>query len=217
MSRRSSIADRLQVLWCPNQRHGRSNGWAFPPRVERHLRELTEGKRVGHFFGGLARWGVKLDIDPATRPHVHGDAWLPPFRKNAFDVVILDPPYLAINQEMKNHLIRAASFCAREHVIWFHTMWIATDAQCRLEDAWLVRVGDSCAVRCLQVFLTPARKKPPELFFTRGPALKYNRWLVPQAALPFSRTEALRTTDRQRIAQKHQRKGPSTTKMWSER
>lgn len=123
------------MLWCGNARSGRSNGWSFPPRVERHLRELTAGKKVLQQFGGMARWGVKIDIDPTTRPHVIADAWLLPFKKNAFDVVIVDPPYHSINQQMKNQLIRAAAYCAREHVIWFHTMWIAGDAQCQLEQS----------------------------------------------------------------------------------
>lgn len=175
----------VDVLWCSNQRSGRSNGWSFPPAVDRHLRELTKGKRVLQLFGGLAKFGTKLDIDPSTRPHVRGDAWLPPFKKDAFDIVILDPPYLGINQQMKNALIRGAAYVAKEHLIWFHTMWIAGDAQCRLEKAWLVRVGDSCSVRCLQVFKTPAEKALPRLIFTRGPAMKYNRWLDGAQGLPF--------------------------------
>lgn len=145
---------------------------------------------MGHLFGGLARWGTKLDIDPVTRPHVIGDAWMPPFRKDAFDVVILDPPYLTINQQMKQQLIRSAAYCAKEAVVWFHTMWVAGDARCVLERAWLVRVGDSCAVRCLQWFRTPAVKPIPQLYFTRGPAVKYNRWLSGQLGLPLERREA---------------------------
>src|SRR4051812_2700720 len=84
----------IEVLWCSNQRSKRSNGWSFPPNVERHLRTLTEGQRVLQLFGGLSKWGVRMDIDPVTRPHVFADAWLPPFVKNAFNVVILDPPYV---------------------------------------------------------------------------------------------------------------------------
>jgi len=177
----------VDVLWCGNARSGRSNGWSFPPRVHRHLRELTRGKRVCHLFGGLSSFGTRIDIDPTTRPHVLADAWLPPFVMNAFDVVVLDPPYFNINQQMKNQLLRGAAYIARESVIWFHTMWIASDAACRLERAWLVRVGDSCAVRCLQVFTPPANKPRPRLEFTRGPAIRYNRWLGGNVPLPFDR------------------------------
>ncbi len=175
----------LGVIWCSNHRTRKANGWSFPPNVDKHLRALTAGKRVGHLFGGIARWGTRLDIDPNVRPHVRGDAWLPPFRRDAFDVVILDPPYIGINQQMKTQLLQQAAYVARERVIWFHTLWIAADARLRLEEAWLVRVGDSCLCRCVQVFRSPTEKRKPVPRFTRGPALKYNRWLDGQTGLPF--------------------------------
>lgn len=181
----------VEVLWCSNARAGRSNGWSYPPAVERHLRELTKGKTVLQLFGGLSKWGVTLDIDPTTRPQVRGDAWLPPFKMNAFDVVILDPPYVTINQQMKQQLLRGAAYCAREAVIWFHTMWIASDSTCSLERAWLVRVGDSCSCRCIQVFRPPLEKPRPRLHFTRGPAIKYNRWLQHGQGLPFDQAEVV--------------------------
>ncbi len=55
----------------------------------------------------------------------------------------------------------------------------------RLERAWLVRVGRSCAVRALQKFRVPApeHKLAPVRKFTRGPAVRYNRWLMPQGRL----------------------------------
>lgn len=138
-------------------------------------------------FGGLSKWGVKTDIDPVTKSHVLADAWLPPFVKDAFDVVIIDPPYVAMNQQMKQQLLRAAAYVARRRVIWFHTQWIAGDARMRLERAWLVRVGDSCSVRCIQVFRVPREKSKPRNVFTRGPAIKYNRWLAGELKLPFEK------------------------------
>jgi hypothetical protein len=179
------------VLWCANARQGKSNRWSFPPAVEKHLCALTEGKRVLQMFGGFATWGTKLDIDVSTRPHVLGDAWLPPFRRDAFDVVILDPPYFPLNQQMKQQLLRAAAYVARERVVWFHTIWIAGDGACAFERGWLVRVGDSCAARVLQVFRSSATDKPkPRPRFTRGPAIKYNRWLAGAQRLPFERISA---------------------------
>ena len=173
------------VIWCANQRQGVGNRWSFPPAVDRHLRELTTGKRVCQLFGGLAKFGVRLDVDPSIRPHVIGDAWMPPFVQDAFDVVILDPPYLGINQQMKNALFRGAAYIAKDSVIWFHTMWIAGDVCVRPRRSWLVRVGDSCAVRCLQEFaVRPGDKPGPRPFFTRGPAVYYNRWLAGQMPLP---------------------------------
>lgn len=134
----------------------------------------------------MADFGVRCDIDPIVRPDVIADAWLPPFVKDAFDVVILDPPYVGINQQMKQQLLRAAAYIARDSVIWFHTQWIASDRSLSLRRAWLVRVGDSCSVRCLQVFACPrGEKTKPRHYFTRGPAIRYNRWLTNQIPLAF--------------------------------
>lgn len=177
---------RPETLWCSNNRQGASNRWSFPPAVDKLLRTITQGRTVLQMFGGMSRWGTKLDIDPMTSPHVRGDAWLLPFRRDSFDVVILDPPYTGINQQMKQSLLRGAAFVAREHVIWFHTQWIAPDCGMRRERSWLVRVGDSCACRCLIVWRVTAGEKPvPTLNFTRGPALKYRRWLNGNVGLPF--------------------------------
>lgn len=178
---------RPATLWCSNNRQGASNRWSYPPAVEKLLRQLTQGRTVLQLFGGLSRWGTRLDIDPTTRPHVRGDAWLPPFGRDTFDVVILDPPYAGINQQMKQALIRGAAFVAREHVYWFHTNWVAPDISMRRERSWLIRVGDSCACRCLIEWRVVQREKPvPVLNFTRGPALKYRRWLAGNVGLPLS-------------------------------
>jgi hypothetical protein len=178
---------RPETLWCANQRKGSVNRWSYPPAVEKLLRSVTAQRSVLQLFGGLSRWGVKLDIDGTTRPHVRGDAWIPPFGKDTFDVVILDPPYAGINQQMKQALIRGAAFVAREHVYWFHTNWVAPDAGLRRERSWLIRVGDSCACRCLIEWrVTNQAKVVPRLEFTRGPALKYRRWLHGNVGLPFS-------------------------------
>jgi hypothetical protein len=182
----------IGILWCSNQRMRSGNGWCFPPAVDRHLRTLTAGQTVYHSFGGRAKFGLRGDIDPLVRPDVIADAWLPPFGQGAFDVVILDPPYVNINQQMKNQLLRSSAFIARKRVIWFHTMWIAGAGQTRLrlERSWLVRVGDSCAVRCIQVFtVLPGAAEKPVNHFERGPAIKYNRWLVQPERLPLGRQE----------------------------
>lgn len=185
MSPRGKSAPQPEILWCSNQRLGRSNRWAYPPNVEKLLRQITEGKTVLQLFGGLARWGVRLDIDPIGKPDAIGDAWMPPFGKDACDVVIVDPPYYGINQQMKQLLLRGAAYVARERVIWFHTMWVAGDSGMQRRRSWLVRVGDSCVCRCIIEWAVRPDKRPPMLRFTRGPALKYNRWLVGNVGLPF--------------------------------
>lgn len=181
----------VEVLWCPNPsgarvtvaRGGaRRTGWSFPRAVERRLIEDCAGKTVLHLFGGQSRFGTRLDVDPATRPHVIGDAWLPPFRRDSFDVVILDPPYIHLSAQMKNGLLRAAAWVARERVVWFSTLWMSASAGLSTEASWLVRVGDNCHCRCLQYFRV-REKREPVRFFTRGPAMKYNRWLTDQRQL----------------------------------
>lgn len=172
------------MLWCSNQRRRTGNGWAFPPNVRKLLIDVTAGQTVLHLFGGLATWGRRLDIDASLQPDVIGDAWLPPFKKASFDVVIIDPPYAGINQQMKMYLLNAAQFVARTSVIWFHTQWIAGTSGLKPGRAWLVRVGDSCAVRCIQEFKCGSGKRLPAPKFTRGPAIKYNRWLAGQLGLP---------------------------------
>ncbi len=178
---------RPEVLWCPNVHGKKGAGWSFPRTVEKLLVQLTHGQQVLHLFGGHSRWGTRMDIDQNTRPHVIADAWLAPFQRDAFDVVILDPPYFHLSAEQKGQLLRQAAFIARGRVIWFHTMWIYSAKSLPLERSWLIRVGDNCAVRCLQVFKVCGLKEKPDPFFLRGPAVKYNRWLAGGVRLPFER------------------------------
>ena len=133
----------------------------------------------------MSTWGIRNDIDPVVRPDVIGDAWLAPFRQDAVDVVILDPPYTNIHVQEKTALLRQAAYVARESVYWLHTIWISADREYLLNRAWLIRVGDNCYVRCLQEFtVTPAAKVIPVPLCDRGPALRYKRWLDGQMRLP---------------------------------
>lgn len=142
-----------------------------------------------HLFGGQATFGTRLDIDANTHPDVLGDAWLPPFARESFDVVILDPPYIRFSAQAKIALFRAAGWIARRRVIWFATEWMAAAGGLKLERAWLVRVGDNCHVRALQYFDIVARPGPVE-HFKRGPAVKYNRWLQQPNSLGLVYTDA---------------------------
>jgi hypothetical protein len=183
----------LSVLWCgtnrPRRKHGqRKNGWSFPPAVRELLLQETQGRTVLHLFGGRADFGIRMDVDPATKPHVCADAFLPPFRRDAFQVVILDPPYYRMNRQEIIALLRAAAWIATEHLYWFHTTWIATHARLPLEQGWLCRVGDQCAIRTLQKFAVREPKLKPLApgEFTRGEALRYNRWQLEAQRLPFT-------------------------------
>lgn len=167
------------------------DGWAFPRDVRNLLLQENADLSVLHLFGGKADFGTRLDFDESTRPHVVGDAWLPPFAKDSFDVVIMDPPYVGDFRTMSNQktraLFAAAAWIARKRVIWFHTVWIESPNRCEMEKAWLVRVGRHCQVRCLQFFKTAEseRKVLPVKTFSRGPAIRYNRWLLQPQGFAF--------------------------------
>lgn len=64
---------QVETLWCgtnrPRKKFGRRrNGWSFPPAVRELLLQQTKGSTVLHLFGGLADFGVRLDVDPETKP-----------------------------------------------------------------------------------------------------------------------------------------------------
>ncbi len=167
-----------EVLWCADSKRNRNLGWRWPHEVESLLHELTLGRSVLHLFGGQASWGVRMDIDPLVRPDVIADAWLPPWAPGSFDSVILDPPYFPLNGNLRSILQRTSAYIARRQVIWFHTLWLSGAHQLFPERAWLVRCGRSHYVRCLIVFRRgPGAVELPRKY-TRGPTLRYNRWLV---------------------------------------
>jgi hypothetical protein len=175
-----------EILWCPNDKNvEKYAGWSFPPAVETKIRDLCGAGSVLHLFGGRAKFGVRLDIDPAVHPHVIGDAWLPPFAMASFDTVILDPPYDHMDREMLGALMASASYVARWQVLWLHQLWAPSQFGLALQQGWMVRIGDNHYVRCLQQFRRTRRVIHPPKRFTRGPAMKYNRWLAGEMPLPF--------------------------------
>jgi hypothetical protein len=145
----------------------------------------TKGLTVVHLFGGQADFGTRLDIDPVTRPHVVGDAWLPPFAQDSFDVVILDPPYTRMNAQEKNALFLQAAYIARRRIIWFSTLSLGWAPCCRLERVTFVRTGNMSFVRTLEFFKVVRKPKEQNPHFTRGPAIRYNRWMSQPQGLPF--------------------------------
>jgi hypothetical protein len=100
-------------------------------------------------------------------------------------VVILDPPYVHFNAQMRMSLFRNYLWIARESVVWFHTQWSSTWSAVRPEKSYLVRVGDNCHVRALQFFRPREPKSPPTTHYLRGPGMKYNKWFAGEMRLPF--------------------------------
>lgn len=177
----------VETIVCTRPPKANANGWSFPRRIEDILRHELAGKSVLHLFGGLARFGTRMDIDTITKPDVIGDAWMPPFAANSFDAVVLDPPYERFSCQMTFALCCQASYIAREQVVWFHTLWLDHPARLKLRRGCCVVTGRNAVVRCLQFFDVPGpgRKLGPMRRFSRGPAIKYNRWLVNPQHLPF--------------------------------
>lgn len=95
--------------------------WAFPREVGELLERETAGRSVLQLFGGQASFGVRLDADRATRPHVVGNAFYPPFACGSFDVVIVDPPYHPW-YAMQENLMRPA-LCLARHRVWWFAPW----------------------------------------------------------------------------------------------
>jgi hypothetical protein len=112
--------------------------WAFPAEVERLLIDETValGWSTLHLYGGLARFGVRLDVDPVTRPHVMGNALYPPFACKSFDAVILDPPYDDLRSGVALQILAPAVCLARRKIFWFHTHWSGNALGIRLLRWW---------------------------------------------------------------------------------
>ena len=70
---------------------------SFPLHFESRLLDLlrlSTSAKILHPFGGKAEFGIRVDINPDTKPDYIGDAHnLDMFEDNTFDLVILDPPY----------------------------------------------------------------------------------------------------------------------------
>ena len=80
----------------------RSNKYigGFPQHFEKKLLRLLEIDPEKHKilqpFGGMAEYGIRVDLNPETKPQVLADAHdLNMFEDEIFDLVILDPPYNA--------------------------------------------------------------------------------------------------------------------------
>lgn len=97
--------------------------WSFPKEIERLLMDETSDGSVLHLYGGNSRFGVRLDMDPASNPDVIGNALYPPFRCKTFDYVIMDPPYTDLKAGISMSIMTPAGCLARKKVFWFHTHW----------------------------------------------------------------------------------------------
>lgn len=176
----------VELLWCPDSRSNRGNGWSFPPVVEAKIKEIVGCRSCLHLFGGRSAFGTRLDVDAITRPDVIGDAWLPPFSPGSFQVVVLDPPYFQLNGRLRSQLQLQAAYIASETIVWLHTQWISGGNRWQMQRGWLVRAGRSAFCRCLIEFRRLPGTVTLPAWVTAGPAIKYRRWIVQPQSLPFA-------------------------------
>ena len=98
------------IAWVlPRPRKKQYIKGSFPLHFERRLLELlgfepgTLGQmeffdrsmrtRILHQFGGMAEFGLRMDVNESLEPDLIADAHALPFPDNTFDLVIVDPPY----------------------------------------------------------------------------------------------------------------------------
>jgi len=68
----------------------------FPQHFESKLLKFLNvglGAKILHPFGGMAEYGIRVDLARGPKPDIVANAECLPFRDNTFDLVILDPPY----------------------------------------------------------------------------------------------------------------------------
>jgi uncharacterized protein YbaR (Trm112 family) len=82
------------IIWIlPRPRRNRYQG-GFPLHFEKKLvKLLNPSGLVLHPFGGMAEYGLRVDINPEVNPDIIADAHRLPFKDNVFGMVVCDPPY----------------------------------------------------------------------------------------------------------------------------
>ena len=87
--------DVINQAWClPRPRRNNLVPGCYPAYFERRLIKLLAApEMILQPFGGLAEYGLRLDIRRAVIPDVLANAEQLPFKDDVFDMVLLDPPY----------------------------------------------------------------------------------------------------------------------------
>jgi len=97
------------LAWVlPRPRRNNKYIGSFPQHFEKKVirllgfDEIKDKNKILHPFGGMAEFGIKVDIKPEVKPDIIGDAHnMSFFKDNTFELVILDPPY---NEEYSRRL-----------------------------------------------------------------------------------------------------------------
>lgn len=83
-----------ELWYLPRPRRANKYKGGFPAHFEKKLFELYPSQKILQPFGGMAEYGIRVDINPEVKPDFVGDAHnLNMFEDNTFDFVLCDPPY----------------------------------------------------------------------------------------------------------------------------
>jgi SAM-dependent methyltransferase len=106
------------IVWIlPRPRKHKFKG-GFPLHFEKKLLKLLgidpKKHKILHPFGGMAEYGIRVDIDPSVNPDFVGDAHnLDMFEDNTFDLVICDPPY---TDKLSKRLYGTGKICYKKYI-----------------------------------------------------------------------------------------------------
>lgn len=146
---------------------------SWPLHFEKRLWRLL-GKpnpdKVLHVFGGQAKIGLKLDLNPDVNPDKVGDAHDIPYCDELFDVVICDPPYSdEENEELygiteplrfKKWIAEAVRVCRWDgFVVLYHDRWLPKPPKCSYWMRIIVLPGQHHRGRVCHIFIKDAGEK----------------------------------------------------------
>jgi len=89
------------IAWClPRPRKCKYPG-GFPLHAELKLlrecgidpKQILWHPKILHPFGGMAEYGIRIDMKREVKPDIFADAHNLPVKNEMFDAVFLDPPY----------------------------------------------------------------------------------------------------------------------------
>lgn len=140
----------------------------------RQLRLFADGDVILHPFGGLAEYGIRVDVNSDVRPHVVADAHALPFKSDRFAMVIVDPPYSdKLSREIYGtgklkyytYVSEAVRVCKPGgRVVLYHVMMLPRPEGTAYDKRIFLAIRLWHRLRCVNVF----RKLHPEEIQERG-------------------------------------------------
>jgi hypothetical protein len=135
----------------------------FPLHFEvKLLRLYNMPDMVLHPFGGYAEFGYAQDIKFDTEPDVQADAHFMPYKDEAFDFIIFDPPYSAEEaKKLYNTPYIRVIKCVEEsvrvlktggYIALYHRLWLPRPKGTTYDKRIIVHPGQWHEARTCHVF-----------------------------------------------------------------